>query len=550
MSLPNASYFSGKISELTNDSSLSSGGQVSSSTITGSVLSISQNATVGGIVTNNVTGSLTMRVYDDSGLYALGTLTAGSPLRAPFTTRPLLEQQVGTLSLTNATYSTLTAYSLRITGYIQPPATGTYLIRSTYRDGLSLYVSQQKLVDSWVYSGSAVQSVGTLTLYKNVWYGFAAEHAAASSSAESLLIEWSNPGGTYTTMTNGSFTFAYDMKEVPTSLMGTSYTYGHANFQDVAYLNAGAYLPNATLFSGNTSELNNDAGFFKNTSETVSGNALNISGTISAVALTFTGTTAGTILQLVNSIATLSGTVSTTSYGAFGVTPGTALERYALTSHRWWTGSTGTMSGTVSMQLSTTGLSLTSLTSSVIAGTTGSFSGTLTVQSLAAVGTINSNGIVDNALIRQPNTYGLLLTGGNTSQTGIANNTTVTIPFNQYSNTTYIIPSSTAWGSYNSQYLTIPVTGIWSISAAITVVASANNELFSGSLQQVSPSAVTLDFNYLLTPSTTNTMFRSSTVVKLQQGAQIAFRINSTFNSFSYYQQTVNYFNAHLLTAM
>ena len=556
MSLPNASYFSGKISELTNDSSLSSSSQVSSSTITGSVLSISQNAdvggslTVGGIVTNNVTGSLTMRVYDDSGLYVLSTLTAGSPLRAPFTTRPLLEQQVGTLSLTNATYGSLTAYSLRITGYIQPPATGTYLIRSTYRDGLSLYVSQQKLVDSWVYSGSTVQSVGTLTLYKNVWYGFAAEHAAASSSAESLLIEWSNPGGTYTTMTNGSFTFAYDMKEVPTSLIGTMYTYGHANFQDVAYLNAGAYLPNATLFSGNTSELNNDAGFFKNTSGTVSGNALNISGTVSAAALTFTGTSAGTFLQLANTVATVSGTVSTTAYGAFGVTPGTALDRYALNAHRWWTGSTGTTSGTVSMQLSTTGLSLTSLTASVVAGTTGSFSGTLTAQSLAAIGTINSNGIIDNALVHQPNTYGLLLTGGNTYQTGIANNTTVTIPFNQYSNTTYIIPSVAAWGSYSSQYLTIPVTGIWNISAAITVVASASNELFSGTLQQVSPSSVTLDINYLLTPSTTNTMFRNSTVVKLQQGAQIAFRINSTFNSFGYYQQTINYFNAHLLIAM
>ena len=512
--------------------------------------SISGNLNVGNVISNNVTGSLTMRVYDDSGVYGLGTLTVGMPLRAPFTTRPVLEQQMGTLSLTNATYGTLTAYSLRITGYIQPPATGTYLIRSTYRDGLSLYVSQQKLVDSWLYSGSAVQSVGTLTLYRNVWYGFAAEHAAASASAESLLIEWSNPGGSYTTMTNGSFTFAYDMKEVPTSLLGTSYTYGHANFQDVAYLNAGVYLPNATLFSGNTSELNNDAGFFKNTSGTVSGNALNISGTVSAAALAFTGTSAGTSLLFLNTIATVSGTVSTTAYGAFGVTPGTALDRYAFNAHRWWTGSTGTTSGTVSMQLSTTGLSLTSLTSSVIAGTIGSFAGTLTAQSLAAIGTINSNGIIDNVLVRQPNTYGLVLTGANTSQTGIANNTAVTIPFNQYSNTTYIVPSVAAWGSYNGQYLTVPVTGIWSISAAITVVASASNELFQGSLQQVSPSNSLLDFNYLLTPSTTNTIIRCSTVVKLQQGAQIAFRINSTFNSFSYYQQTINLFSAHLLTAM
>ena len=349
LSLPNASGFTGNLSQLTNDAGYVTGSSVTGSsaagTITGTVLNISQSATVagnlsvGGVLGNNVSGQLTMRVFDDSGLYALGTRTAGAPLFAPFTSRPFTEQQIGSLNFSNATFGSLTAYSLKITGYIQPPSTGTYLIRSSYKDGLSLYISQQKLVDSWTYSASMTQSIGTLTLYQNIWYAFAAEHAAASSAAQTLLIEWSQPGGTYTTMTNMTFSFAYDMKETPPSLFGTSYTYGHATFKDVAYLAGGVSLPNASLFSGNTSELSNDAGFIKST------------GTVTTAVISFTGTTAGTLIQYINNVATISGSSTTLAYAAIGVSPGTALDTYALTSHRWWTASSGTTSGSISMQL-------------------------------------------------------------------------------------------------------------------------------------------------------------------------------------------------------
>lgn len=344
LSLPNASGFTGNLSQLTNDAGYITGSSAAG-TITGTFLNISQSATVagnlsvGGVLGNNVSGQLTMRVFDDSGLYALGTRTAGAPLCAPFTSRPFTEQQIGSLSFSNATFGSLTAYSLKITGYIQPPSTGTYLIRSSYKDGLSLYISQQKLVDSWTYSASMTQSIGTLTLYQNIWYAFAAEHAAASSAAQALLIEWSQPGGTYTTMTNMTFSFAYDMKETPPSLFGTSYTYGHATFKDVAYLAGGVSLPNASFFSGNTSELSNDAGFVKST------------GTVTTAGISFTGTAAGTLIQYINNVATISGSSTTLAYAAIGVSPGTALDTYALTSHRWWTGSSGTTSGSITMQL-------------------------------------------------------------------------------------------------------------------------------------------------------------------------------------------------------
>ena len=340
---------------------LLSAGTISSpnTTLPGNVAVVGSLSVVGE-VTNNVTGALSLRAFDDTGLYALRTLTAGNPLPTPLSSKPVLEQQISSLNLTNATFGTISAgYSLKINGYVQPPATGTYLFRTTYRDGASLYIATRKLVDSWTYQGTVQQSVGTLTMYQNVWYNFAVEHAAASS-AERLLVEWSNPGGTYTTLQHGTgtFTFAYDMKEIPGSLMGTSYVYGRANFADVANLSAGAILPNASFFSGNTSELNNDVGYLKSGFSSLSGTSLTIAGTVSTGALAFAGTAAGTLLQFNNVVSTISGTVTTTAYGAFGVSPGTALERYALNAHRWWTGSSGTTSGTVGMVLNSTNLSI------------------------------------------------------------------------------------------------------------------------------------------------------------------------------------------------
>lgn len=227
-------------------------------------INIGGSLSVAGEVTNNVTGALSLRAYDDTGLYAASTLTIGNPLPAPMTTKPILEQQITSLSLATATFGTVSSgYSLKINGYIQPPATGTYLFRTTYRDGASLVIATRKLLDSWLYAGTLQQSVGTITLYQNVWSQFAMEHTVTLNGSEKLLVEWCNPGGTYTTLQNGSFTFAYDMKEVPSSFLGTTYVYGKANFSDMAVMTAGANLPNATYFSGNTSELANDAAFLK-----------------------------------------------------------------------------------------------------------------------------------------------------------------------------------------------------------------------------------------------------------------------------------------------
>lgn len=244
-SLPNASYFSGKISELVNDSSLTSGGS--------------------GMATS-VVGSLLMRVFDETGVYSMSSLTVGQPLPAPFLSRPLQDQTLGTVSLGAASFGTsVAAYSARIGGYIQAPQTGTYSFRVTYEDGASLYVTDQKVVDSWIYTGSLSQSIGSLTLLAGVWCPFLLEHTTSGTSTERLLVEYSINAGSYNTLANGTtsgqFRMAYNLSEFPETLLGTSYTVGKSNFSDLVTMTAGASLPNASVFTGRTSELTNDAGF-------------------------------------------------------------------------------------------------------------------------------------------------------------------------------------------------------------------------------------------------------------------------------------------------
>ena len=51
-------------------------------TLPGNV-SVVGSLSVAGEITNNVTGALSLRVFDDTGIYALRTLTAGNSLPTP-----------------------------------------------------------------------------------------------------------------------------------------------------------------------------------------------------------------------------------------------------------------------------------------------------------------------------------------------------------------------------------------------------------------------------------------------------------------------------------
>ena len=234
--------------------------------ITGSLMVAGTNVTGGGLADYQY-GSLNMRVFDDTAVYARATLTSGGALPAPFLSRPVGDTPFSTLSFSQAVFGTsLSAYSARVSGYVNPPYSGTYLFRTTFQDGATLYIGLQKVCDSWTYVGSALQSIGTVTLAQNVWQPLVLEHTASSTLTERLLVEFStNSGSVYTTMAHGTgssqFQMAYNVKETPTALHGSSYASGRAYFADVASFNSALSLRNATSFTGRTSELTNDAGY-------------------------------------------------------------------------------------------------------------------------------------------------------------------------------------------------------------------------------------------------------------------------------------------------
>jgi hypothetical protein len=280
-------------------------------------LSVAGVSTSGAGSADNVYGSVLMRVFDDSAVYAGQTLTAGSALPPPFLTRPLMDVPTGSITLTQAVFGSATAYSARVAGYLNPPITGTYLWRTTYRDGATMYIGTQKVVDSWTYTGSVTQAVGTLSMTQGVWTDIVLEHAASSTLTERLLVEFSTNSGTvYSTLahgtTSGQFQMAYNIREVPTAMLGTSYVSGRTYFADTAAFNSALVLLNTTAFTGKSSELLNDAGYLS------SGTASNItcqSLTANAVvASTMTGTTSIIGANLYNPIPA---STSTFFYAAF-----------------------------------------------------------------------------------------------------------------------------------------------------------------------------------------------------------------------------------------
>lgn len=330
---------SGTALTVTNGASIS--GTVTVGTAGQLILDPRGNMTSFGIVTNNVNTALIMRVFDETGVYAgIGTLAAGVSLPAPYLSKPISDTQLTTLSLSNASFGTITGgYSLRIAGYVQPPVTGTYVFRATYQEGLTLFLDTKKLIDSWKYTGGTSVSYGTLTMYQNVWSPLVVEHAAATSG-ERLLIEWSsNAGTTFTTLaagtTSSTFLFGYDVREAPATVMGTSYMFGKANHSDLGIFNAGVSLPNTSFFSGNSSELNNDAGYIKSYG-TLTGTSLVISGNGSIAGNLVLGTTStisgqyASLSSMVSNNITAIGTCTFNATASFNVQTLSPMSPYAV----------------------------------------------------------------------------------------------------------------------------------------------------------------------------------------------------------------------------
>jgi hypothetical protein len=86
------------------------------------------------------------------------------------------------------------AYSVRWTGYVQPPATGTYTFYTMADDGVRLWVNGIQLVDGWVLQGPTEYS-GPLPLTAGVKYPVTMEYFQAYGGAVAQLL-WSGPSVT------------------------------------------------------------------------------------------------------------------------------------------------------------------------------------------------------------------------------------------------------------------------------------------------------------------------------------------------------------------
>ena len=217
------------------------------------------------------------------------------------------------------------------------------------------------------------------------------------------------------------------------------------------------------------------------TSTGILGTTLTIGGTASAAAIQLSGTTAGTLLQFINNVSTVSGTVTTTAYAGLGVTPGAALDRYALTAHRWWTGSSGTSSGTVGMQLNTSSLVMNlPISATSVTTTYGSIStltassctiNTLSGQVLSLSGSLSSTGHTDSIGVYQPNLAAFVATGSNNGYSlGISYGTGSPIVAGLWGSIS--TRGSGSWGSYSSSstgQITFPLTGVYIITMCVNL---------------------------------------------------------------------------------
>ena len=97
---------------------VSRAGQLVAATYSGATnTTLPGNLTVQGVLSNNVSGSLLLRAYDETGVFSAVTNVTGNPLPAAFSGRPVSALQTSSINYTNTTFSGLNqGYSLRISG--------------------------------------------------------------------------------------------------------------------------------------------------------------------------------------------------------------------------------------------------------------------------------------------------------------------------------------------------------------------------------------------------------------------------------------------------
>lgn len=106
-----------------------------------------------------------------------------------------------------------TAFSVRWTGYVQPPTTGTYTFYAVADDGVRLWVNGRQLVNGWVLQGPTEYS-GSLPLTGGTKYPITMEYYQAYGGAVARLL-WSGPSVAKAPVPpSGLFARGYDLADV------------------------------------------------------------------------------------------------------------------------------------------------------------------------------------------------------------------------------------------------------------------------------------------------------------------------------------------------
>ena len=86
-------------------------------------------------------------------------------------------------------------FSVRWTGYIEAPATGTYTFQTVSDDGVRLWVNNAQLVNNWTNHSSTTDTAAPMNLIAGIRYPITMEFYDYTGSAVARLL-WRTPGNT------------------------------------------------------------------------------------------------------------------------------------------------------------------------------------------------------------------------------------------------------------------------------------------------------------------------------------------------------------------
>ena len=91
-------------------------------------------------------------------------------------------------------------FSVRWSGRIEAPATGTYRFQTVSDDGVRVWVNGTQLINNWTAHAATTNTSGTISLTAGTRYNITVEYYEASGQSE-IRLRWLTPGnGSYVTV--------------------------------------------------------------------------------------------------------------------------------------------------------------------------------------------------------------------------------------------------------------------------------------------------------------------------------------------------------------